>query len=365
MKEKDVCLRWFHYVQEDAKAAQEELEERASEGWELEELGLFFARFRRAAAPRRCWVEPVRWNSIRRKEEERRADFMQLCGEAGWELLEEAGGLWYFRAAGERVPAPIQTDGGLEWESVWKKALWERGFNLLYLALFWGAYFLVNFVWKGFHPWEMLLSGSAMMLMGIWCLWVLMGVVRGGHVLRYRRQCRRAAEAGEPFPVPSRRRARLRGCWGVVQALLLALLLLTALLGAGEETRSGELGGLMRYESGSGFVRHTEYRRLGEEDWLYLDDYDCRYAWLAEAICADLVADEADERKLDLHFHAPVTPQSADLGFDAAWRYDAGGRAGLIFRSGRRVVRAEAAGTDFTDENVLAQLREAFASEGA
>ena len=75
MKEKDVCLRWFHYVQEDAKAAQEELEERASEGWELEELGLFFARFRRAAAPRRCWVEPVRWNSIRRKEEERRAHF--------------------------------------------------------------------------------------------------------------------------------------------------------------------------------------------------------------------------------------------------------------------------------------------------
>lgn len=60
-----------------------------------------------------------------------------------------------------------------------------------------------------------------------------------------------------------------------------------------------------------------------------------------------------------------MTPQSADLGFDAAWRYDAGGRAGLIFRSGRRVVRAEAAGTDFTDENVLAQLREAFASEGA
>lgn len=121
MKEKDVCLRWFHYAQEDAKAAQEELEERASEGWELEELGLFFARFRRAAAPRRCWVEPVRWNSIRRKEEERRADFIQLCGEAGWELLEEAGGLWYFRAAGERVPAPIQTDGGLEWESVWKR----------------------------------------------------------------------------------------------------------------------------------------------------------------------------------------------------------------------------------------------------
>ena len=27
MKEKDVCLRCFHYAQEDAKAAQEELEE--------------------------------------------------------------------------------------------------------------------------------------------------------------------------------------------------------------------------------------------------------------------------------------------------------------------------------------------------
>lgn len=111
MKEKDVCLRWFHYAQEDAKAAQEELEERASEGWELEELGLFFARFRRAAAPRRCWVEPVRWNSIRRKEEERRADFMQLCGEAGWELLEEAGGLWYFRRRGNASPLPFRPTG--------------------------------------------------------------------------------------------------------------------------------------------------------------------------------------------------------------------------------------------------------------
>lgn len=81
MKEKQT--RWFRYTAEDAKAAQAELDELASQGWELIELGIFTAAFRRSMRPRRCWVEPARWKSIRRKDEQARADYLALCDEAG------------------------------------------------------------------------------------------------------------------------------------------------------------------------------------------------------------------------------------------------------------------------------------------
>ena len=41
MREKTKCTRWFRYTIEDAKAAQAELDQRAEQGWELEEVGLF------------------------------------------------------------------------------------------------------------------------------------------------------------------------------------------------------------------------------------------------------------------------------------------------------------------------------------
>ena len=88
---KQKSIRWFRYTVEDAKAAQAELDEQAERGWELEEVGLFTATFRRAERPRRCWVEPARWKSERKKDWDARSDYLTLCGEAGWELLEEDG----------------------------------------------------------------------------------------------------------------------------------------------------------------------------------------------------------------------------------------------------------------------------------
>ena len=118
---KQKSIRWFRYTVEDAKAAQAELDEQAERGWELEEVGLFTAIFRRAERPRRCWVEPARWKSERKKDWDARSDYLTLCGEAGWEFLEEDGGLFYFRAKEGGDPAPIQTDKDMEWNYVWKR----------------------------------------------------------------------------------------------------------------------------------------------------------------------------------------------------------------------------------------------------
>ena len=114
---KQKSIRWFRYTVEDAKAAQAELDEQAERGWELEEVGLFTATFRRAERPPVCW-----WSRPGGRASSAtgmlRSDYLTLCGEAGWELLEEDGGLFYFRAKEGGDPAPIQTDKDMEWNYV-------------------------------------------------------------------------------------------------------------------------------------------------------------------------------------------------------------------------------------------------------
>ncbi len=177
MREKTKCTRWFRYTIEDAKAA----------------------------------LEPARWKSWSEKDENSRADYLALCGEAGWELISEDGGLFYFRAREGTDPAPIQTDAGVEWEGVWKKALRGQLSSMLYVVIY-------GFVWSGARflqdrprVWELFLSNAALAAQGLLLLLLALELFLAARVLRYRIKCRRAAAEGESFPVPRRAAARLRG----------------------------------------------------------------------------------------------------------------------------------------------------------
>ena len=64
---KQKSIRWFRYTVEDAKAAQAELDEQAERGWELEEVGLFTATFRRAERPADALGRPPVEKSERKK----------------------------------------------------------------------------------------------------------------------------------------------------------------------------------------------------------------------------------------------------------------------------------------------------------
>ena len=357
MKEKEEsCWRWFSYVPEDVKAAQAELDWLADEGWELAEIGIFSARYCRVEPPRRCWVEPARWGGLWRKDELKKAEYLRLCNDAGWELVDEAGGLAYFRAKAGMDPAPIQTDRQVEWETLLGKALWDRGYSLIFKAVFWAFYFAANIVKEGFHPWELLLSDTALPIMILLAVWTAVDIARGVYVMRYRARCRSAAGAGTAFPTPGHRGARLRGSLGIVSVVLVAVILIAALAGTGERKQSGDLSGLIRYETTSAFARHTEYSRYGD-GWLDMDDYDCNSVWLAKAICRDLVAAEGEEEQVEYHFHSPVTPEPTDLPFDEAYTYAAGGRQGLILRQGSRTIRVESA----ADLNGVDSLEELWA----
>ena len=179
MREKTKCTRWFRYTIEDAKAAQAELDQRAEQGWELEEVGLFTATFRRAEHPRPCWVEPARWQSVRRKDEDARADYLALCDEAGWELISEDGGLFYFRAREGMNPAPIQTDAGVEWEDVWKKALRGQLSSMLYVLIYWVVWNGARFLQDRPRLWELFLSNAVLTAQGLLTILLAMELFGG------------------------------------------------------------------------------------------------------------------------------------------------------------------------------------------
>ena len=360
MREKTKCTRWFRYTIEDAKAAQAELDQRAEQGWELEEVGLFTATFRRAEHPRPCWVEPARWKSWSEKDENSRADYLALCDEAGWELISEDGGLFYFRAREGTDPAPIQTDAGVEWEDVWKKALRGQLSSMLYVVIY-------GFVWSGARflldrprVWELFLSNATLAAQGLLFLLLALELFLVVRVLRYRVKCRRAVAEGESFPVPRRAAARLRGASSLIFWAVLAVCLIMLLASTDYESRFLTDGSGYTQESHSVLGDYQEFLVYDERgNRLWVERADCRAGWLADWICGDFRASEgdADRVRREFHWHGAVIPREAELGFDRAWVYSIGEYSGLILRDGDQVARIEAEGVDLTSAETLGAIR--------
>ncbi len=358
MKDKDTRLRWFRYTAEDAKAAQAELDELADQGWELAELGIFTATFRRSEQPRRCWVEPARWKSIRRKDEQARTDYLELCSDAGWDLLDEEAGLFYFQAQPGTQPVPIQTDGSMEWEEILKKSLWNQAYTFFYLVIYWVAWTAGRYFWDQPRIWELFFSNGAMTAQLLLLIWVVLELFLGLRVVRYRRKCRKAAESGAPIPVPSRRSARFRGAAPLCYVVLALGVGLSLLMSFSDSHTSVE--GTVRVTAGCSVLGQTaEYRRFSQEEGdLCIESYDCNTGWLADIVCHDLRATEGDAGRLEryLHRHNPVELTQAELDYDQAWAYRWNDGSGLIFRQGNRVVHIESEVLDLTDRNTVSAL---------
>lgn len=350
--------RWFRYTAEDAKAAQAELDELAGQGWELAELGIFTAAFRRAEHPRRCWVEPARWTSIRRKDEQARTDYLDLCSQAGWELLDETGGLFYFQAQPGTDPVPIQTDSSMEWEEVLKKSLWDQAYTFFYLVVFWAAWSVAQYFRDSPRLWEIFFSNGAMLAQLLLLIWAGLELFLGLRVARYRRKCRKAAETGAPTPVPGRGSARFRGAAPLCYVVLALGIGIGLLLSVSDSQTSLQGSGRLT-AGGSALGQTAEYRRFSQEEGdLWVESFDCRAGWLAGLICDDLRAAEGDPDRLERHFHlhGPAELTQAELGYDQAWTYRWDDGSGLIFRQGDRVVRIESAALDLTDRSAVSAL---------
>lgn len=110
-------LGFFPYEAMNYKAAQRWLDRKARRGWALSRVYLgCIAHLQRQERPSH-FVDL----DIRKDYWDENHDYFQLCYDAGWEQLQSLRGMLLFRAAPGKSPAPIQTDGEIEWERFCKK----------------------------------------------------------------------------------------------------------------------------------------------------------------------------------------------------------------------------------------------------
>ena len=199
---KNTSWSLFTYPVMDIKAAEALLNRRAAEGWALDRVYLgTFARF--VPADTR-WAWCVDWSRPGYSE---RPDYLALCADAGWVLVQKVGAFNLYKAP-VGTP-PIQTDGGEEAHRFRREVLranFKGWIFLLAMILLLAA--LVLLVSDG--SWRQVLlsllltqTGFFLLLslpaiLGAWLLWT-------GRLLLRLRQWDRAA--GGALPVPGRRSA--------------------------------------------------------------------------------------------------------------------------------------------------------------
>ena len=121
----------FPFEAMDYKAAQAYLDKKAAKGWVLDKLYCKrFARFAPAEG-RSHYVDLDLHDML---DDGPDPDYLQLCEDAGWELLKNVRGMLLFRSQLGRHPAPIQTDEGIEADRFWKKYV-RKNFLVLLVTL--------------------------------------------------------------------------------------------------------------------------------------------------------------------------------------------------------------------------------------
>ena len=124
--------RWgfFPFDAMDYKAAQAYLDKKAAAGWVLDRISFkWFARF--VPAEGRYHGVDLNLHSPADGDE----DYIQLCRDAGWELVCDVRKMLLFRSMPERRPAPLQTDEGMEADRFWKKYVRKQVWILLAVLL--------------------------------------------------------------------------------------------------------------------------------------------------------------------------------------------------------------------------------------
>ena len=230
----------FTYPVMDIKAAEALLNRRAAEGWALDRVCLgAFARF--VPADTR-WAWCVDWSRPGYSE---RPDYLALCADAGWALVQKVGAFNLYKAPAGTPP--IQTDGGEEARRFRQEVLRAncKGWAvllvlLLVLAVL--ALLLESGSWRAALTDALLTHTGLFLLLSLpamlaaWLLWA-------GRLLLRLRQWDRAA--GGALPVPGRRSAGAAAWLCLLCRLWGAAALVCFLLDAGQRMRTGSAVGLL------------------------------------------------------------------------------------------------------------------------
>ena len=373
---------FFPYGAMNYKAAQAGLDRRAAQGWALKHVYFgCIAWFRRAERPSHFVDLDIRSGL----DEGADADYLQLCADAGWELVQSLRGMLLFRAMPGQSPAPIQTDGTLEWERFWEK---YRPRLRSFLAALLATGLLAFALSLSTRNIAVGLASNVTLLYLLYvALTLLYVLIQWLHSRWYLARCRRAGQVETPGPA-----ATILDGSRVMLAFFLSLILfysLAKLLGGHKRVDlswypprqeytatvdacrewpvvlSSDLGlsdsdDSRRLEGfGSILMEFLEYREIadgeGPEAPVYIlttERYDCA----SEGLARWTLAQRREETRNGSFLWGELEWEDAPgLGFDESCVCRGGSY--LLFRQGRVVALVGCSGLDLTAPQHLAAVR--------
>ncbi|MGM9606728.1 MAG: DUF2812 domain-containing protein [Oscillospiraceae bacterium] len=207
---------FFPFDAMDYKAAQAYLDKKADAGWVLDKLSCkWFARFVPAGG-RSHYVDLDLHGVL---DDGPDADYLQLCEDAGWELIKRTRGMLLFRSLPGKHPVPLQTDAGMEADRFWKKYVLKNFLWLLVLLLIFVPLYVYLFSMPGGGTKiSTFFCSNAVLLLLLWIIFAAVYLVWSfcftlGSYIRFRR-LGRLPERGRPG-------AWLMGVLGFIMAVLL------------------------------------------------------------------------------------------------------------------------------------------------
>ena len=105
----------FTFSPYEYKGVEGYLNEQAERGWELVKVGSILAKFRRTQRTDLKYCTDLLTYRRRQGGREAQREYLDLCREGGWELIDRRGNMGLFASLSGTDPAPIQTDRDTEW----------------------------------------------------------------------------------------------------------------------------------------------------------------------------------------------------------------------------------------------------------
>ena len=105
----------FTFSPYEYKGVEGYLNEQAERGWELVKVGSILAKFRRTQRTDLKYCTDLLTYRRRQGGREAQREYLDLCREGGWELIDRRGNMGLFASLAVTDPAPIQTDRDTEW----------------------------------------------------------------------------------------------------------------------------------------------------------------------------------------------------------------------------------------------------------
>ena len=105
----------FTFSPYEYKGVEVYLNSLAARGWELVKVGSVLASFRRTQRTDLTYCTDLLTYRRRQGGREAQREYLALCREGGWELVDRRGSMGLFASLPGTNPAPIQTDRDTEW----------------------------------------------------------------------------------------------------------------------------------------------------------------------------------------------------------------------------------------------------------